>query len=135
MRILSYFLFVFLAGFLTGCIPTVGESVTLSFWTDKEIAKAHVHMLYANEKYIGDLPHMLESPLCNDTILVNLDIVKSEDLNLTIKNIEGKSIDIGIVNLFSISTGIKIKPAATGKIFVDQSLDDQCTLVYLNWDE
>lgn len=135
MRILSYLSFVFLAGFLTGCIPTGGASVTLSFWTDRAIAGADIHMLYANEKYIGDLPGMLESPICNDTSLINLDIIEAEDLHLTIRNKEGHSIDIGIVNLFSISTGIKIKPAATGKIFVDQSLDDQCTLVYLNWDE
>ena len=108
--------------------------MTLSFWTDREELGTYT-MLYANDVLIDDFNISLDNPDCTHPELSQFIITKAEDLQLSIRNLEGESIDIGVINLFSVSTGLKIKPAATGEIFVDRSLDDICTLVYVNWEE
>ena len=134
MRTLKIGILFFLIGVINGCLPAKEETLTLSFWTDKEYANDGFDMIYANEIYVGELNKNLDSPICNDPDLVNFIINKSEDLQLTVQNEIGESIEIGIINLFSIARGIKIKPAENGEIYVDQSLDNVCTLVYLNWE-
>ena len=120
---------------LNGCMPLEENSKTLSFWTDKELAIEEYTMLFANEIHVGDFTEILESPICSDLNLLNLKITESEDLFLSVRNEAGESIGIGEINLFSVSTGIKIKPSEKGQIFVDQTLDDICTLIYINWKE
>jgi len=135
MKILRFIVFVFILSVLKGCIPVVDESVTLSFWTDNDIEGEGYNMFFINERYIGDLSDTLVNPICSDPGLLEFESKKSEDLTLSVRNIDGESIEIGVVNLFSVSTGIKIKPSEKGDIFVDQSLDDICTLIRLNWEE
>ena len=121
--------------FFSGCFPGEDNSRTLSFWTDQELAVEEFNMLFANENYIGDFSEVLVDPICSDLNLLNFSISDSEDLFLSVRNEAGESIGIGEINLFSVSTGIKIKPTAQGQIFVDRSLDDICTMIYINWKE
>ncbi len=134
MRVLCFSLFVLLFFVLSGCISAVEESVTLSFWTDRNFVGDGYKMVFVNDDYLGDLSENLDNPMCNDSGLLNYQMKKSEDLYLSVYDPEGGSIDIGVVNLFSVSSGIKIKPTKNSEIFVDRSLDDACTLVYVNWD-
>ena len=133
MKYLPFIVLVYSLLLLSGCIPLEDNSKTLSFWTDKEIAITEYNMLFANEVYVGNFNEILEAPLCSDLMLLNLKISESEDLFLSVRNEAGESVGIGEINLFSVSTGIKIKPTEIGQIFVDRSLDDKCTLIYINW--
>lgn len=135
MVITRFIVLVLILSFCNGCIPVDDYSVTLSFWTDNELNEDGYKMLFINDRYIGDFDMELENPACNELGLLNYKIVKSEDLTLSVHNVDGDSIEIGVVNLFSVSTGLKIKPSEHGKIFVDQSLDDDCTMIHLNWNE
>lgn len=119
--------------YLNGCVPLEEKTITLSFWTDREIDMGGYNRIFANETHIGDLLDTISNPTCNDPKLLNFNINTSNDLILTARNEDGESVDIGLINLFSVSTGIKIKPSERGEIFVNHSLDDICTLVYINW--
>jgi len=114
------------------CMPIADESSTLSFWTDRAVEGGHKYV-FVNDTYVGELSDLLEDPVCSQVGLVNYKMEQPEDLNISVYNSEGESIELGVVNLFSVSTGIKIKPTEDSKIFVDRSLDESCTLVYLNW--
>jgi len=116
-----------------GCMQLEDESMTLSFWTDKEVAEDGYKMVFINDVYLGGLVEDIENPECGDLGLLNYKMEKSEDLHISIYNTEGDAVDIGYVNLYSVSKGIKIKPNENSEIFVERSLDDKCTLVYLNW--
>ena len=118
---------------LSGCYALEEENKTLSFWTDKEMGVNDFHMLYANDKYLGDLMTAPNDPICSDSILINHNIIQSEDLILTVRNSSGESTEIGMINLFSVAQGIKIKPSEKGEINVFQSYDEVCTLIFLNW--
>ena len=120
---------------LSGCFPMENNSKTLSFWTDKEMAIEEYNMLFVNEIHVGDFNEILNDPICSDLNLLDLKISDADDLFLSVRNDTGESIGIGEINLFSVSTGIKIKPSAKGQIFVDRSLDDLCTLIYINWED
>ena len=116
-----------------GCMPVEEESMTLSFWTDREIMEDGYKMVFINDIYLGDFAEDIDSPVCDDVGLLNYKMTKSEDLHISVYNSDGEVVELGFVNLFSVSTGIKIKPTENSEIFVDRSLDDECTLVYLNW--
>jgi hypothetical protein len=133
MKYLSFILIFCFTILLSGCFEPEDNSKTLSFWTDKELAIEEYNMLFANEVHVGDFNEVLEDPICNDLKLLNFKISESKDLLLSVRNAEGESIEIAEINLFSVSTGIKIKPTERGQIFVDQTLDDICTLIYINW--
>lgn len=117
-----------------GCLPSAEETVTLSFWTDRDFAEEGFRMVFINDTYIGEFGEDIVDPICDQAGLLNYNMNKSEDLHLSVYNEQGESMDLGFVNLFSVSTGIKIKPTEDSEIFVDRSLDDECTLVYLNWE-
>ncbi len=130
---LRFLIFMVFFGSFCGCMPLPEETVTLSFWTDIEVDEVEFNSLYINDIYVGELKEGHDNPDCGEVGLLNYDMKMSEDLHLTIRNAADESVDIGVVNLFSISTGIKIKPANNAEIFVDHSLDDECTLVYMKW--
>jgi hypothetical protein len=133
MKKVRFLWFMLLFGCLIGCIPEVDEGVTLSFWTDRALFEDGFKMVFVNDTYIGDLGSDLESPICGDVGLLHYQMQQAEDLLLTVRNGADDSIEIGIVNLYSVSRGIKIKPSNDSEIFVGHSVGDPCTLVYLNW--
>ncbi|MEM9547311.1 MAG: hypothetical protein AAGA77_15135 [Bacteroidota bacterium] len=133
MKSLLNLFFVILFICLMGCFPTEEEVVILSFWTDKPTEIDCLKKVFVNEEYIGELSQDLVDPNCTEPELLNYTMTKAEDLHISVRNDDGESIDIGIVNLYSVSTGIKIKPTKNSEIFVDHELDTECTLVYLSW--
>lgn len=114
-------------------MPLEENGVTLSFWTDRPQENESYNMIFANEVHVGNFIDSLSNPICGQKQLVDFDIYDSTDLHLTIRNEEGNAKEIGTINLYSISTGIKIKPSEQGEINVEQSLDDICTLVFIDW--
>jgi len=133
MKVLLNLIVVLFLSALSGCLPLEDDSVTLSFWTDRVMVEDGYKMVFVNDNYIGDLNEGVRSPVCSEEGLLNYQMEHSEDLHLSIRNDDGEAIDVGVVNLYSVSTGIKIKPSKNSKIFVDHALDSNCTLVYLNW--
>lgn len=133
MKNLQIVLFFCFCIAFNGCMPLEEDTMTLSFWTDRELASEEFTLIYANETLIGKFENTLEDPGCADLGLLDLIIDSGEDLQLSVQNETGDAIDIGVINLFSVSTGIKIKPSDRGEIFVSQTIDDLCTLVKINW--
>lgn len=116
-----------------GCFLEEEEGVRLVFWTDRVFVEEDFEELYINDKYIGNLMTHQTRPLCSDSLLLDYTMTRSEDLHLSVKNMSGMTKDIGVVDLYSVSMGIRIKPAANADIFVYQDLDDICTLVEIDW--
>lgn len=119
--------------FLFGCFQEEERRVLLSFWTDESIALDQKEMVYINDVFLGDFTHGLENPDCHHPDLLEYTMKKAEDLHITVRHPSGDSTYIGYVNLYSVSTGIKIKTSEAGDIFVNQILDDTCTLIKINW--
>ena len=116
---------------ITGCFTSSDEGKVLSFWTDHGIDEEY--NLYINDNYAGQLSDNLLDPICGEIGLLDFKMYESEDLFLSVQDSHGELFEIGMINLYSVSTGIKIKPADNGMISVQRDLDDACTLVYLNW--
>jgi len=133
MKILQSIIFFVLLGTLPGCFQEEEKVVGLSFWTDRDLADGAYNLLFVNGLYAGQLEGGHDAPECISSGLLRYEMKMAEDLHLMLYNDKGETKDIGIINLYSISTGIKIKPTKDARIFVDHALDDICTLVYLNW--
>lgn len=124
---------VFILSVLTGCLSDQEKVVTLSFWTDRSLKEEAHTMIYANEMFVGRLTDSLHNPICGTSQLIDFNIYDAQDLHLTVRSKNGSVKDIGVINLYGVSTGIKIRPSTEGELYINQSLDDICTLVYLNW--
>lgn len=132
MKLLSFCCFIFCLIFQS-CLPIYDNSVVISFWTDSEIDSDTEYALYINDEPVGLIKNKHEDAICNMIDLINVEINDNQDMNLQIKDSNGNVVDIGIINLFSPSTGIKIKPNGENSIFVAHQIDDPCTLVRLRW--
>lgn len=134
MKKYSILLVVVLLGMLSSCVPMEDERVVvLSFWTDREVGEKGFTKVYVNDIYLGEMSEAVENPVCGLSGLVNYSMSESEDLHLTVRNDADAIKEIGVVNLYSVSTGVKIRPDKDAEIFVYRELDDECTLIYLNW--
>ena len=126
--------FVMFVCAFSGCFAFEEEEVsTLSFWTDRAYKKGESISLLVNGENLGELSQDLKEVDCSTPGLLDYHMNKSEDLNLSVIDSKNDTVDLGTVDLYSVAKGISIKPRKDAEIFVNRSLDDVCTLVYLNW--
>ncbi len=130
----KYFFFVaIIVSCFYSCLPVEEESMMLSFWTETELSDSGFTKIFINDESVGSITKVLNDPICGDAGLLNVPLDDTKDMHIDIRNSSGQKIKLGLINLYSVSQGIKIKPAREGALFVALDLDDPCVLIRLAW--
>jgi len=129
----SHFNIILFVMIFSGCVAIPQNEKILSFWTDIDLVEGEENLLLINDTPLATFVRALNNPQCGDSILMNFPINASEDLNLTLLDQQGYKHYLGYVNLYSISTGIKVYPETDSSIFVQHALYEDCTRIRLRW--
>ena len=80
MKFIKIIVVVFIFSIFQGCMSMEEHSMTLSFWTDRDLGDEEFTFLYANETLVGAFEQSLDDPSCNDTRLLDFKNTSSERL-------------------------------------------------------
>ena len=119
---------------LIGCYTEEPSSRLISFYTDIERGDEDSSvLLLVNDEPVGLLDNVLLGATCGDSLLLNYSVYNEESISIAVAQDSAHTIDLGEINLFSVSQGISIRSDYDGAIYVKQDIDDSCTRVRLRW--
>jgi len=81
----------------------------------------------------GKFERSIDEVSCGDAWLIDIPLENEDDMNLSLKVDTEEITEIGMINLYGVSNGIKVKSNYEGALFVQHDIDESCTRVRVRW--
>lgn len=126
-----FLLFILVA--FQSCMPLMEQEDTISFWTDMDLDSNKEYVLLINDVLVGKFERSIDEVSCGDAWLIDIPLENEDDMNLSLKVDTEEITEIGMINLYGVSNGIKVKSNYEGALFVQHDIDESCTRVRVRW--